>query len=375
MKIYPREFPLIQIAAFLWFCTSSSFALISTSPTRWPGTTGATRVFFAEKDTAPPGNDTDMSFAAYQESLKGRNGGDNAASSASQVYQDQYGRTIQRPSENVPTPTFDPVSRMDGATKYQQPQYEQAAETANESTSASMASPPEPSTEPALSADESILADPNAFYAERQPSNDGRSSDERPRRTLLDYSNMVGAFPSQRVGHDRLQPVERVFVQDKSHSQEAKREANGNGQSAPPSSSQASRAPSPADTSSPRKSIELMTLTDRLQAFPSERVGHDRLEPARRGTTTPPKRDDAKAASSPSTSSSRGRRHKSDADGDKGYVVANDPATLSSPFRFLGRPDPNFVVDESNVRGMSDHHNGDEDGPNAFKSVAPDGIL
>lgn len=335
----------------------------------------------------------DTSFAAYQESLKRNNGGAPASASPSDVYQDQYGRTVQRGATDIPPQTLAPNLSMKNSRESHTPQLEQTDETANDSTGPLVSPTMEESVEPtfggrveqtAETANESVEPPLGGRKsAERDSSiSTGREppNDALPRKSL-DYSVKFDTFPSQRVGHDRLQPVERVYPADKFQSTEARpNQIDPSTQSSSPrryrATSEGSTSPSLADTASHRRAIEIMTLTDRMLAFPSERVGHDRLEPSRHGRTTPPTKEEVEASSSSSSTSASPRdHHRSPAHADQKYVVVNDPANVSSPFRFLGRPDPNFIIDELKVRGGTKDDDGNTDGADSSRSVAPDRLL
>lgn len=349
--------------------TIQSFAFTTSLSTRSPQLSlceGSVRLFLGENDAGTSRGETmggEISFAAYQESLKRTNGGISAPAGSSDVYQDQYGRTIQRPVDNSIKQDSTPTMNIDTATESQrQPSNDSSAELSDESFMTAITSTTGQSEEPLQ--DNLSEGASSSISTESQPSNDRGS-----RRSLVDYSNKFDSFPSQRVGHDRLKPVSRAISEDESKSQDSKLF-----QPASSSSSKSFRASSAADTSSSLRTVEIMTLSDRMLAFPSQRVGHDRLEPARHGKTTPPTKEDLSETSS-SSSSSTGPR-KTHVRRDNGYVVADDPTKLCSPFRFLGRPDPNFVIDELSVRQeVTGRHKGNMHDSSASKSVAPDSLL
>jgi hypothetical protein len=381
MKILSTLFSAILIAVLpavwtipLFACAFAFTTPLSTRTAQFPSCEGSVRLYFGENDAGTSRNDAkegEISFAAYQESLKRTNGGTTSAAAAaagsSKVYQDQYGRTIQRPEDNFNEQGSSPMTNLDTATDlHQKPSIQGTAELSDESFMAAITSTSEPAEGPLLQ-DKPELSE----RVSGSISTDNQSSNNLgPRRSKVDYPSTFDSFPSQRVGHDRLKPVSRGnFNNDESKSQDSKWYQ--------PTSSTSSRKSSPAaDTSSSsRRAVEIMTLTDRMMAFPSQRVGHDRLRPARHGPTTPPTKEDLTDTNSSSPSSSNSPR-KTDDRTDKGYVVAHDPAKLSSPFRFLARPDPNFVIDEGTVRReAAARHSDDTHDPNASKSVAPDNLL
>jgi hypothetical protein len=364
MQIHPQQFSAVSaVLLAVWTIPSSAFTTsLSTRKPQVPLCEGSTRLFIGENGAGTSRSDAvggDISFAAYQESLKRSNGGANASAGPSEVYQDQYGRTIQRSAVDLAAQESTPMMSMDTPTESQQPSNKESAVLPNASAMMTFTTPPtEHPAGPQQDSPDSSGGLSSLVSNGRQP-----SSDRRPRRTLVDYSRQFDSFPSQLVGQDRLKPVSRDNGKHELQSQN----------STPFSPPQSSSAASVSDASSPRKAIEIMTLTDRMLTFPSQRVGHDRLEPARHGKTTPPTKEDLTGASTSSSSSSG--RQKSNDRNDKGYVVAHDPATLCSPFRFLGRPDPNFVIDELMVRGDTVRHNDDTHDSNASKSVAPDSLL